>query len=209
MLDILSKSWKWKISFIIQKFYHIWIPCIFHIHLFLHTSMNLIYWPIRKNDSHWSRLNYLCFKNICHQVKKLWLFSLLDELTKLNILSRRNLEWQTPYYLWYGLHYDFSISPLLTYKQNYLMLLFYIIMSAQTFHKAGTMFYIYAYIWWVFYLFFSIHMKIKSISDIITAFSMSAYFKRFGYDVYTRRAFWPRKITHECNGLSQSTGYQV
>ena len=38
--------------------------------------------------------------------------SLSDVIMKLNILTRCHLEWQRPYYLWYGKHYNFSKSPL-------------------------------------------------------------------------------------------------
>jgi hypothetical protein len=52
---------------------------------------------------------------------------------------------------------------------------------------------------------YSIPMKTKSNSDIITAFTtLIAYFKQFGYSY---PSFRPRKLTHECHGLPQSTGY--
>jgi len=47
--------------------------------------------------------------------KKLWLFALSDVLMKLNVLPRRHLQWQTPFYLWYGYNYNFSRCPLLPF----------------------------------------------------------------------------------------------
>ena len=57
----------------------------------------------------------MCFTNINYQIQKLWLFALSDVIMKLNILPRRHLAWQNPYYLWYGKHYIFSKSPLLPF----------------------------------------------------------------------------------------------
>ena len=86
--------------------------------------------------------------------KQLWLFALSDVIMKLNILPLRHLAWQSPYYLWYGKHYDFSKSPLLpfgcrimahtpvslqTKLSNNAQLHYYV--GSAPFHKAGIMLY--------------------------------------------------------------------
>jgi hypothetical protein len=73
---------------------------------------------------------------------------------KLNILPRRHLAWQSPYFPWYGKQYDFSKSPLLPFgckimahtpaslqsKLSPNAQLHYYVGSAP-FHKAGIMLY--------------------------------------------------------------------
>jgi len=73
---------------------------------------------------------------------------------KLNILPRHHLAWQSPYYLWYGKHNDFSKSPFLPFgcrirahtpasiqtKLSHNAQLHYYVGSAP-FHKAGIMLY--------------------------------------------------------------------
>ena len=39
--------------------------------------------------------------------KKLWLFALGDVISKLNIIQRQHLSWQTPFLKLFGIHYDF------------------------------------------------------------------------------------------------------
>ena len=57
----------------------------------------------------------LTFKFQSSNQKKILLFALSDVIMKLNILPRRHLAWQRPYYLWCDKHYDFSKSPLLPF----------------------------------------------------------------------------------------------
>jgi hypothetical protein len=47
--------------------------------------------------------------------KKLWLYALSDAISKLNIIPRQHLNWQTPYFKWYNLQYDFQNKPLLPF----------------------------------------------------------------------------------------------
>jgi hypothetical protein len=55
-------------------------------------------------------LNISTIKN-----KKLWLYALSDAIAKLNVTPRRHLNWDTPYYRWYGTQYDFQSKPLLPF----------------------------------------------------------------------------------------------
>ena len=82
-----------------------------HIHFLLRMSMNSF-----EKFNEWIVLFKTAdmgFKNIITIIKskKLWLFA----LSKLNILPRRHLAWQTPYYHRYRQHYNFSKSPLLPF----------------------------------------------------------------------------------------------
>jgi len=42
--------------------------------------------------------------------KILWLYTLSDAVSKLNIIPRKHLAWQPSYFKWYGYQYDFLIS---------------------------------------------------------------------------------------------------
>ena len=48
-------------------------------------------------------------------LKKLWLYALGDVINKLNVVPRQHLSRKTPYYKWFGTHYDFHNQPLLPF----------------------------------------------------------------------------------------------
>jgi len=45
--------------------------------------------------------------------KKLWLYALSDAISKLNVVPLKHLNWETPYFQWFGIPYDFSSKPLM------------------------------------------------------------------------------------------------
>jgi hypothetical protein len=47
--------------------------------------------------------------------KKLWLYALTDAISKLNVVPRKHLNWETPYFKWFGIPYDFLSKPLLPF----------------------------------------------------------------------------------------------
>ena len=47
--------------------------------------------------------------------KTLWLYALSDVITKLNLIPRQHLNWETPYFTWFQKSYDFKKNPLLPF----------------------------------------------------------------------------------------------
>jgi len=45
----------------------------------------------------------------------MWLYALGNVVSKLNIIPRQHLSWQTPYFKWFGIQYNFHNQTLLPF----------------------------------------------------------------------------------------------